>query len=264
MQNARRLFIAIVGLSISACAGLPVESAPEVRQTLAPLGKLRVAVTAGSPMSMIRDPASGQPRGVAFELGKNLAERLGVPLEPVVFPRAAEAVEGLKSGKADLILTNASPVRAKDIDFTQTLLEIEQGFLVPARSPVSMPAQVDRPEIRVGVTSGSTSERLLSRELKNARLIPVPTFKSAVEIVLATKLDVFATNKTLLYEMSDQLPGSRVLDGRYGVEHIALGIPKGRDQAMAYLRQFAEEARSTRLLQEAVERAGLRGAVIAR
>lgn len=264
MQNPRRFFIMILGLLIGACASISTEPKLEERQALAPLGKLRVAVSAGSPLAMIRDPASGQSRGVAYELGKKLAERLGVPFETVVFPRPAEAVEGLKSGKADLIFTNATPVRARDVDFTPALLEIEQGYLVPAGSPVAMVTQVDRPEIRVGVTAGSTSEGLLSREIKNARLVPVPTLKSAVDMLLAKNLDVFATNKTLLFEMSNQLPGSRVLDGRYGVEYIALGIPKGRDQGMAYLRQFADEAKSTNLLHDAVERSGLRGAEIVR
>jgi polar amino acid transport system substrate-binding protein len=264
MQSGCRFSVAILGLLIAACAGISTQPTPEARQVLAPTGKLRVAVTAGSAISMIQDPASGQTRGVTYELGQNLAERLGVPFEPVVFARPAEAVEALKSGKVDLILTNATPVRARDIDFTPALLEIEQGFLAPPGSSVSMLGQVDRAGIQVGVTSGSTSEGLLSRELKNARLVPVPNFKSAIEMLLAKKLDVFATNKTFLFEISDQVPGSRVLDGSYGVEQIALGIPKGRDRGMAYVRQFVDEAKSTRLLAQAVERAGLRGTAIAR
>jgi hypothetical protein len=35
------------------------------------------------------------------------------------------------------------------------------------------------------------------------------------------KIDVYATNKANLFEMSDALPGSRVLDGRWGLENLA-------------------------------------------
>jgi len=60
--------------------------------------------------------------------------------------------------------------------------------------------------------------------------------------------------------MSDELPSARVLDGRWGLEHLAIAIPKGRDAGMGYLRAFAEQARSEGLVTRAAERAGLRGA----
>jgi polar amino acid transport system substrate-binding protein len=77
------------------------------------------------------------------------------------------------------------------------------------------------------------------------------------------ELDLFATNKPTLFEMSDQMPGARVLDGRWGVEHIAIAIPKGREAAMEYLRRFVEEAQTSGMLAEATKRAGLRGVVTA-
>jgi polar amino acid transport system substrate-binding protein len=73
------------------------------------------------------------------------------------------------------------------------------------------------------------------------------------------ELDLFATNKPTLFEMSDRMPGSRVLDGRWGVEHIAIAIPKGREAALEVLRGFVTEVQSNGLLARAVERAGLRG-----
>ena len=63
--------------------------------------------------------------------------------------------------------------------------------------------------------------------------------------------------------MSRQLPGSRVLDGRPGSETQAMLPPKGRDAAMVYARKFVEEAKSEALVKAAIERAGLRGAVVA-
>src|ERR1019366_8948221 len=77
--------IAIVAPLLAGCAGTAVAPSPEVRQVLAPTGKLRVGVYPGSPTSMIRDSASGETKGVSFELGKELARRLGVPFEPVVY-----------------------------------------------------------------------------------------------------------------------------------------------------------------------------------
>ena len=69
--------------------------------------------------------------------------------------------------------------------------------------------------------------------------------------------------KPVLFELSEQLPGSRVLDGRPGIEPHAMVMPKGRDLGMVYARQFIEDAKSEGLVQAAIERAGARGVVVA-
>ena len=234
---------------------------PEIKQVLAPTGKLRVGVYPGSPTSMLRDPASGEVKGVSVDLGKELAKRLGVPYEQLEYRRVAEVIEAQKSGAADFTISNASPARAKDVDFTQPLVSIELGYLVPSGSPIATLADVDQAGIRVGVTQGSTSQSTLPRELKNAAVVPVPTLNAAIEMFTQRKIDVFATNKAILFEMFESLPGSRVLDGRWGVEHVAIAIPEGRDRGMAYMRNFVEDANSKGLVTRAVERAGLRGTV---
>ena len=63
--------------------------------------------------------------------------------------------------------------------------------------------------------------------------------------------------------MSNQLPGSRVLDGRPGVDPHAMAMPKGREPGVAYARKFIEDAKSEGLVKAAIERAGIRGAVVA-
>ena len=266
MISIRRSMVPILAILVSmlaACAGNPPAPTAEIRQALAPTGKLRVGMYPGSPTSMIRDPKTGEMKGVTLELGQELARRLGVPFEAVVFQRPAEVVDGVKSGNADILFTNASPARAKDIDFTPAMLDIEQGFLALPGSPISTSAmtEVDRPGIRVGVSQGSTSLGTLSRAFKNAKLVEVPNLKSAIEMLKQRKVDAFASNKAILNELSDELPGSKVLAGRFGLEHVALGIPKGRDPGMDYLRSFAREMMSGGYLDRAVETAGLRGTV---
>jgi polar amino acid transport system substrate-binding protein len=261
MRTTRCLSTAVVGLLLTACAGVHTVPAPEVRQALAPTGKLRVGVYSGSPFSMIRDPASGETKGVTVEIGKALAMRLGVPYEAVEYARIAEVLEALKAGQVDVTIANATPARAKDLDWTPPLLLIELGYLVLPGSPVSALADVDQPGIRVGVTQGGTSNATLAREFKNAKVVPAPTLKSAIEMLSQRNVDAYATNKANLFEMSDGLPGSRVLDGRWGLEHLAIAIPKGRDRGMAYVRRFVADVKSEGLVTRAAERAGLRGTV---
>ena len=61
--------------------------------------------------------------------------------------------------------------------------------------------------------------------------------------------------------MSDDLPGARVLEGRWGVEHMAAAVPKTRDGAHDYLRKFVDDIQTSGLLSEAIKRSGLRGFV---
>jgi polar amino acid transport system substrate-binding protein len=256
-MNARTL---VAGLLLAGCAGMHA-APPEVRQTLAPTGKLRVGVYVDSPLSYMRDAATGEAKGVALETGRELARRLGVAYEVKEYPRAAEVLVAVKAGEVDYTITNATAVRAKDMDFTAPLLLLELGYLVPAGSSASTPADLDRPGGRIGVTQGSTTQSTLPRLLKNATIVPAPSVKGAIEMLQQRSVDAFATNKPNLFQMADSLPGSRVLDGQWGVEHIAIAIPKGREQAMPWLQKFAADIKSEQLVARAVERAGLRGAL---
>jgi polar amino acid transport system substrate-binding protein len=232
---------------------------PERRQALAPSGKLRVGVYPGSPFSMVRDPVSGEMKGIAVELGKELAMRLGVPYEQVEFRSPAEIYEALKVGQIDVTIANATPARADQFAWSPPLMLIEPGFLTAAGSPVTIPADVDRPGVRIGVTQGGTMNSALVRELKNATVVPAATLKNGIEMLAQHKIDAYATNKANLFEMSDALPGSRVLDGRWGLEHLAIAIPKGRDAGFAYVRTFIEDAKSEGLVARAATRVALRG-----
>jgi polar amino acid transport system substrate-binding protein len=201
--------------------------------------------------------------GVAFDLGKELARRMGVPFEPVLYPSVGALLDAGKSGAWDVAFVGFSPARAKEWDFTALHLEIEFGYLIPGGSSISTMADVDRPGIRVAVQEKSGPDSFFSRTLKNAVVIRAPSNPGALEALKSGRADVMASIKPILFEMSNQLPGSRVLDGRPGIDPHAMAMPKGRDLGVAYARQFIEDAKSEGLVKAAIERAGIRGAVVA-
>ncbi|HKE41796.1 MAG TPA: transporter substrate-binding domain-containing protein [Casimicrobiaceae bacterium] len=266
MNARRRSFLQLVATSLAILAGCAsVSSAADTAsiEALAPTGKLRVGLYPGTPTSIVGDLSSGNARGVGLELGRGLAKRAGVPFEPIVFPNNAAVLAAAKSGAVDMVFTNATPVRMKDLDFSPTVLQVELGYLVPAGSAIREIGEIDRPDVRVGVSEGSTSESTLSRELRNAIVVRTPSLKGAIDMLAAGTLNAFATNKATLFQMSDQLPGSRVLAGRWGLEHFAIGVPKGREAAMPFVSSFVNEVKRNGQLARAVEQAGLRGSVLA-
>lgn len=232
-----------------------------VVRALAPTGTLRVAVYPGSPTSLVEEAAPEDMRGVTVELGRSLANRLGVPARIVVFARPAETLAALQRGDADFTITNATAERARLIDFAPTLVDLELGILVPAVSRISVVTLLDAPGITVGVSQGSSSERALRTRLKQATLRSYALLDAAGAALQAGEIDGFATNKAILFGMADGTPGATVLEGCWGTEHLAPGIPKGRETGMPFLRDFTAHMRSNGELDGAVRRAGLRGTV---
>jgi polar amino acid transport system substrate-binding protein len=230
---------------------------------LAPTGHLRVGVYAGSPTSQVTDPETKQNHGVTYDLGREFAARLNVPVEYISFPRVADVVDAIKDGKVDFTVTNATPVRARDVNFSQILLMVELGYLVPANSPISWPEQIDAPGIRIGVSKGGTSERVLAEKFKNAKIVSTNSVSDAINSLRDGAFDVYATNKSILFQMKQSLPGARVLDGNWGAEHMAIAIPKGREAAQGMLDSFVRDVQSSGRLQQIETFAGLKGAVSA-
>ena len=236
--------------------------ATELRRTLAPSGKLRVGINLGAPSSAIRDENTGDLTGVAHDLGKELARRLNVPFEPVLYRRSAEVIAALKTGDIDVAFATLTADRAKEIDFSSPYLQIEKGILVPEDSPAKTLANIDQPGMRVAVLSGGTANSTLSREFRNAEITRALSIDGGLELLRARKVDAFGAQKTILFEMSRRLARSRVLDGRFGIELHAIGIPKGRDAGRDFIQGFAVDARNSGLVSALVEKAGLRGALV--
>jgi len=252
------LLLTVALLACSPGAALAGNSDPG--SVLAPTGKLRAGLYPGTPTSILNNDEK-PPRGVGYEIGQELAHRLHVDYEPVVFAKNAEVLQAVKSGAVDVVFTNATAARANDMDFGPPYLEIELGYLVPADSPLKEIAEIDVAGRRLGVTAGSTSDATLSHELKNAGIVRATTLKDGVALLASHEIDAFATNKATLFEMAEKLPGSRVLDGRWGVERHALAIPRGRDAGLPFLTQFTGEIKASGLVRAAADRAGLKGVV---
>jgi polar amino acid transport system substrate-binding protein len=253
--------MAAAAIAAAGCAHDPSAPDAAARHALAPAGKLRIAVYPGAPTSLVSDAANSEMRGVGHDLGKAMALRLGVSFEITVYPNNANALDAVKSGRADFGFTNASASRAKDMDFGPPLFAVEQGYLVPAGSAIRTIDDIDRTGVRVAVTQGSTSESVLSKALRSATITRAANIAVAREMLAGRQADAFATNKAILFGMSDSLPGARILDGRWGLENFAIAVPKGREAGMPFLRRFSEEAMADGTVKRAVERAGLRGTV---
>ncbi len=254
---------AVLGLLIGGCAGIQTAPTQEERQALAPTGKLRAGFFANQPVHATKDPVTGELKGLAIDLGNELARRLGVPLEVMTYRTAVELVNSAQSNDWDIIFLGIVPERAKTVDFSAPYAQIEMGYLVAKGSSISTISEVDRPGVRIAVLEKGAVDVFLTPTLKAATLVRNPTVANALEMVSSGKADVLAAPKTSLFPTLEQVPGSRVLEGRIFVEDIGIGVPKGRNVSAAYVRKFVDDVKSRGFVKEAIEKAGVRGLMAA-
>ncbi len=235
----------------------------DVKQELAPSGKLRVGLNYGNFLLVLKDSADGSPNGIAPDLGRELGKRLGVPVEFVKFQQAGQLADGVRDGKCDVGFLGVEPQRANDIAFTKAYLEIPVTFLVPPGSKIGRIAEVDRKGVRIAVSARSAYDLYLSRTLKNAELVRAEGIDGSHQLFLQQKLDVLAGLKPRLVSDAEKLPGARVLDGQVTGVQQACGTTKARVAGAKYLGEFIEDVKRSGLVAKTIDKHGVRGVSVA-
>jgi len=236
---------------------------PAVRADLAPTGTLRAGINYGNFILAQKEPASGESRGVAIDLTRELARRLGVPVELIAYTSVAAMVDAARTGAWDIAFLGIDPAREGEIGFSAAYLEIEATYLVPAASPLRAAAEVDREGVRVAAPARANYELFLSRSLKRAQLVRAPNADAAFDLLASGTVDALAGLRQALIGLVDKLPGSRMLEGRFMAVQQSIGVPKGRDAGLGYLRGLVEEAKASGLVARAIDKTGARGVSVA-
>ncbi len=265
MMIRRHLLAAAALLGASpALAQAPVP--PAARAELAPTGTLRAAINYGNPVLVQRDPAGGEPRGVSPALARALAARLGVPLTMVPFDAAGRVTEANRAsgGNAwDIAFVAIDPVRSEGIAFTAPYVVIEGIYAVPIASPIRSNEEVDRAGVRISVGRGSAYDLFLTREIRNATLVRTGTSAAAISEFARDGLEVVAGVGQPIRDFAAANPGFRALPGRFMVIEQAMAVPRGRDAALAFLRDFVEEAKASGFIARALAESNQPDAAVA-
>jgi polar amino acid transport system substrate-binding protein len=224
-------------------------------------GKVRVALGLGSPALAMKSPTTGEVRGPALDLGRALAARIGVQLEPVEFPRPGAIIEDMRTKPWDAAFLVISPDRT-EVDFTRPYMQSDLTCLVQAGSPIRTVAEVDQSGIRIAVPRGDASDLMLSKALKRAELVRADSIAAALDLLRNGQVGAFAMTRMVLMGLVAQAPGSQLLQDGFAAFSYGAAVPNGNAAHLAYLNDFIDDAKASGLVRETIERAGLKGVTI--
>ncbi|MDB6090510.1 MAG: hypothetical protein JWN85_3294 [Gammaproteobacteria bacterium] len=226
-------------------------------------GRLVAALNHGNIVLVQRDAATGEPRGVAPDLARELARRLGVELEFVHFDSARKVFETVAAGAWDVAFLAIDPLRAAGIAFTAPYVIIEGSYLVRDDSPLRTIADVDRPGVRVTAGLGTAYDLYLTRELQHAQLVRAPNSAEAIELFVGQRLEAAAGVRQPLVAFAANHPHLRVIEGSFTKIEQAMGTAKHRVAGAAYLRGFIEEMKASGFIANALHASNQHDAAVA-
>ena len=230
-------------------------------QPISSEGKLRMGLYRGSPTSILPGKTLSDSKGVGLELGQTLAKDFDFAFVPVIFQTNADTIGALKKGRVDMVFTSSGDDNIDDLVFSKPILQLEKSYLVGNQRGIRSLSDVDVPTRKIGVMEGSGSQKELKKTLKHAQIITTSSATSAAAMLRAGRLDAFFSNKALLHEMAETIPGSRVMPDVIGYELLAIAIPKAKAETLPQINQWIGEFMGKDQLKEILENAGIQSAV---
>ncbi len=226
---------------------------------LTPTGTLRAAINMANMLLVTSEAPNGDPAGVAPDMAADIAGRLGVGVTYVPYASPGEVGDAVGRDEWDIALIAAEPSRAEHILFTTAYVEIEATYLVPPGSPLQTVEDVDAPGIRIATMARSAYDLYLTRTLQHAELVRNTEMGGTFDMFVAEKLDALSGLRPALIKNALEMPGSRVLDGRYTAVQQAIGCKKQNTAAGAFLQSVVDDVRQSGLVGRLIEKHGVVG-----
>jgi polar amino acid transport system substrate-binding protein len=268
-MNTKFVLVRRILLSASVVIAISVPASalaqPAISSEIAPHGKLRVGMNAGNPV-LIKQTAEGKiVSGVGVDVGKFIAEKLGVSFELVAYRNANTFTQSFGKGEWDIGIGPPIALVAEKADFGPDLLLVDHVYTAAPGQQFADAAQVDRPGVKIGVGKNSAQDLFLSRTLKSAELVRMPGGRTdAIETLRSGKANLWAANATQAQAIAASLPGAKIVSGAFNTERSSVALPKGRSSAaQGKIADIVNEAKRTGIVQRAIDEAGLKGVRVA-
>jgi len=255
----------ISGLVLVAAAMMAsFAQADGLKDDIAPTGKLRVAIAispAGGAFWCTRTEA-GSYAGVPVDLGREMAARLGVPVEYVAHQNSGQITDAAAKSTWDVTFLPKDPEREGRMSFGPTYEVADATYIVKAGSSVSDFKTLDQPGLKVAAVNNTTTMRGAIAHLKNAKVTGYQSYDEIFNLLKAGEIDAFALSRDQLNALAKKIPGTRVLDETFKKTVTAVAVPLNHPLAFDFVTKFMMEAVTNGTLRGAYDNNGLKEAPI--
>ena len=254
--------LAITLAVLGGCASLPPD---RVREGLAPSGALRVGLNMGNTLLTRRDTASGEPRGVAPDIARELARRAGVPVKFVPYGSSGELNGSINSGQWDIAFFAVEADRANQVDFSPGYVDIEVTYMVRKESTLQSASEVNREGVVVASTVSAGYLPALIKSLTRAKLVRSgKIFDDIIGRLRDKSADAIVGLRPVIVQHTEKNPEFRVVEGHFMAVEQAIGLQKGRGPAKDYVRDFVQDIKNSGALSKIIADNNVRGLTISR
>jgi polar amino acid transport system substrate-binding protein len=266
MRLPASILLSALALAFASSSGpaANAQTSPDARVAdIVAAGKLRAGVGVVDRHWAVKNQQSGELEGVAMDLARALAMRIGVELALVPYPSPPRVLDNIASNAWDVAFLGSDPSSASIVDFSRPYIQIEASFLVPTASLIRNLTEIDQSTVRVAVARQSAEQIFLSEILMGAELREVETISAGFDLLRAGNADALAAPSPTLFQLSARADGFRVLENPFHMTFGAMAVPKGYIERLAYVEEFLAEAKRSGLLQNSLERAKVEGVKVA-
>lgn len=234
----------------------------EVRSQLAPQGALRAGINSAN--FLLVKSATGEPDGVAPDLARELANRLGVEVKFVTYKNPKELGDAVDADEWDIAFLGAEPQRAAKICFSDPYVEIPASYMVRDGSHLRATADVDSAGVRIATVGGSAFGLWLDNNIKNATIERASTMGAAFELLKEGKVDALGSLRQQLLTDREKLPGSTILEGQFMSVKQAVGTRRSgiSETAVQFVAQAMDELKTSGVIDRLITKYGHDGKLI--
>jgi len=227
-----------------AAAGTPTFASPTHMAQIQERGKLRIGSRQDNPPFQSKNPMTGRMEGFDADIGREIARAIfgnvsdideKIEWVPVV---AATRIPTLNSNSADMIISTFSMTdeRRQQIDFSDVYFYTGQRILVK-KANNSVKDVKDLNGRTVCTTRGSTSEKVLTSQAPQVKLLLLDDFPACLLSLQQDKVEAISTDETILFSLVKQDPNTKVVGPPVTQDTYGIGVRKGRPEFVSFINE---------------------------
>lgn len=267
IQKLSCLWVGLFSLTLLAgVVSAQVSDNETLREVLTPTGTLRAAFLGRNPVQVRVDPQTGEVTGPAVDVARQIGRRMGVEVTIQPLSGVPAVIEAVREGSADIGFIAHDTTRAQRVAFTQAYIYGHNSYIVRADSVIETPEQADREGTRIAAISANAVDLYLDRALVSAELVSLARgtpHMEAARMLLADEIDAYAANKQHLAVVVESEPRVRVLEGSVLAVEQSIVVSFENEVVVPQLDLIVDELRTSRVLQQIVERYMIAGVEVA-